>query len=59
MPGGPNCYRRVLLETALDAGAAKEKIVFGLRAGGTLRSGHAWFSSRRDGDERYDVEIAL
>ena len=34
MPGGPNCYRRVLLETRLDAGAARERIVFGLRKGG-------------------------
>lgn len=37
--GGANCYRRVLLEAALDAGAAREDVVLGLNVG---RTGHAW-----------------
>jgi hypothetical protein len=42
MPGGPNCFRRALLETALDAGAAQEDIRCGLSAAGGAGSGHAW-----------------
>jgi hypothetical protein len=41
-PGGPNCYRRVLLEVALDAGAAEEPVSFALRVGGGPGTGHAW-----------------
>lgn len=43
-PGGPNCYRRTLLETALDRGAAREKIALGLDVG---RTGHAWIVAPR------------
>jgi len=50
MPGGPNCYRRVLLETALDAGAARERIVFGLRKGCGRASGHAWLEGEGAGE---------
>src|SRR5690242_16482545 len=32
--GGSNCYRRVLLEVALDADAAARPVMFGLKAGG-------------------------
>lgn len=39
VPTGPSCYRRTLLETALDRGAAEEKIALGLDVGAT---GHAW-----------------
>lgn len=59
IPGGPNCYRRVLLETALDVSAASEQVIFGMRAGGKAKSGHVWLEPWRDGDERYEVEIAL
>jgi hypothetical protein len=34
VPGGPNCYRRVLLEIALDCGAAKEPFHMGFNIGG-------------------------
>jgi hypothetical protein len=40
--GGPNCYRRVLLEIAMDGGAAREIVQLGFRSGGGDGSGHAW-----------------
>jgi hypothetical protein len=43
--GGPNCYRRALLEMALDRDAATEKLMMGFRMGGEPRSGHAWLAS--------------
>lgn len=43
--GGESCYRRVLLELALDAGAAREAVVFGLDVG---RTGHIAFKDRED-----------
>lgn len=68
-PGGPNCYRRVLLETCLDASAAAEKVVFGFRqeggdTGGELKDGdfkgHAWFAGRPDaGASAFEVTISL
>ena len=42
-PGGPNCYRRVLAESALDRGAAGEEVVLGLDP---ASSGHAWLEPR-------------
>lgn len=56
MPGGPNCYRRVLLETRLDAGAARARIVFGLRKGGGKASGHAWLEGE-EGGEGYEARF--
>lgn len=54
VPGGANCYRRVLLEVALDAGAARETVVFGLDVGST---GHVAFA---DSEERsFDVSFAI
>lgn len=50
MPGGPSCYRRALLETSLDKGAAREKVVFGLRPGSRKGSGHAWLESEDEGE---------
>jgi hypothetical protein len=42
LPGQPSCYRRSLLEMALDKGAAFEPLSMGLRVPGGPRSGHAW-----------------
>jgi hypothetical protein len=53
-PGGGNCYRRVLLEVALDAGAAEEVVLFGQRADGGPGSGHAYFKS----DQAVSSELA-
>jgi hypothetical protein len=40
-----NCYRRTLVELALDAGAAHETLVFGLDVG---KTGHVAFKDRED-----------
>lgn len=53
-PGGPSCYRRVLLESALDAGAALETVVFGLDVG---RTGHVAFEDREEGT--FDVLFGI
>ena len=57
MPGGPNCYRRVLLEMALDSGAAHEPLMMGFRSSGGLGSGHAWLASRPPA-ETYDAVVS-
>jgi hypothetical protein len=59
LPGGPNCYRRVLAEISLDAGSAAEPMHLGIVAGQTAFSGHAWLGDRREPGARYDVELAL
>jgi hypothetical protein len=58
-PGEPNCYRRVLLEVAMDAGAAEERVNLGLKAHGGPRSGHAWLGSAPDVADTYDVALSL
>lgn len=56
VPTGGGCYRRVLLEAALDAGAAEEAIHLGLRR--DERRGHAWLE--RDAPaETYDITTTL
>jgi len=58
--GRPNCFRRVLIEVALDEGAAQETICFGLRAGLTEESGHVWFASMAPPrDHAYDAQFSL
>lgn len=57
-PSGPNCYRRALLEIAVDPEAAKEPLHLGLDRGGQPRSGHAWLGDRSDG-KRYDAELIV
>jgi hypothetical protein len=42
VPRGGNCYRRVLMHAMVEREAASRPIVFGLRAGGGPKSGHAW-----------------
>lgn len=53
-PGGGNCYRRVLIELALDAGAARERLVFGLDVG---KTGHVAFEGADDAT--FDVVFTL
>ncbi len=52
--GGASCYRRILLESALDAGAARETVVFGLDVG---RTGHVAFENREE--RTFDVSFAI
>ena len=54
VPGGASCYRRILLEVALDAGAARETVVFGLDVGST---GHVAFLDREE--RTFDVAFAI
>jgi hypothetical protein len=56
MPDRGNCYRRVLLEMALDSESAGEPLQIGLREHGGPRSGHIWLANR-DAAEHYDAEF--
>jgi hypothetical protein len=58
MPGGANCYRRVLLEIALDAGAAAEPVMLGFRSDGGAASGHAWLAHERQ-VAAYDTVLSV
>jgi hypothetical protein len=60
LSGGGNCYRRALLEIALDRDAAAEPLFMGLTAAGGPKSGHAWLGSdAADSARRYDAIISL
>ena len=61
-PSGPNCYRRVLLEVAMDSGAAEELVQMGFRKEGGVGSGHAGLGPGVvvDGKERpYDAIVSI
>lgn len=63
-PDGGNCYRRVLLEIALDSGAADEDFVMGFRLKGEQgqsTDGHVWLASEppAEGEAAYDVIVRL
>lgn len=51
---GGNCFRRVLVEVGLDAGAAEETLVFGLDIG---RTGHVAFKDTED--RSFDVAFEI
>jgi hypothetical protein len=59
IPGGPNCYRRVLLEIALDRGAAAEPFHMGFNVSGGPVRGHAWLGMRGGSAEDHDASVAL
>lgn len=46
---GANCYRRTLLEIALDRGVAAEPLYFGLQLEGARLTGHAWLDGQTEG----------
>jgi hypothetical protein len=58
-PGGGNCYRRALLEIAVDPQAAATPLNLGLRNGGGSRSGHAWLGHDAQSGVRYDAEFSV
>jgi hypothetical protein len=58
-PDQGNCYRRALLEVALDRGAAGEPFRMGFRLGEGALSGHAWLADRAGASESYDAELVL
>jgi hypothetical protein len=59
LPGGGNCYRRALVQMALDPESAAEPIYFGLVRDGGPRSGHAWLASDPPAVKNYDAEFAM
>jgi hypothetical protein len=56
--GGGNCFRRALLEIAVDPDAATEPLRFGLREDGGVGSGHAWLASSTEPRCRFDAEFS-
>jgi hypothetical protein len=56
---GPNCYRRALIEIAMDAGAAAETLHLGIDTAGDLTSGHAWLGPSSDRAPSYHAEFSL
>jgi hypothetical protein len=58
-PSGGNCYRRALIEVAMDASAAAEPLHMGIRSNGGPNSGHAWLGSLPESDGRgpYDADF--
>jgi hypothetical protein len=54
-PSGGNCYRRALLELALDPTSAREPLHLALRQHGGPQSGHAWLADLKDTPESYDA----
>jgi hypothetical protein len=62
LPGGASCWRRALLEVALDRGAASEAVLLGVLASSEPRSGHCWLESDTEDPrrlERYDAVFRL
>jgi hypothetical protein len=55
--GGPICYRRALLEAALDSGAAAEPLMMGFRTADGSCEGHAWLGSDASASS-YDVVVS-
>ena len=58
-PSGGNCYRRTLIEVAMDRHAATEPLHMGIRTAGGPKSGHAWLGSIPESDGRgpYDADF--
>jgi hypothetical protein len=59
IPGGGNCYRRTLLEMALDRGAACEPLWLGLNVRDERPSGHAWLGTDGEAQHPYEVMIRV
>jgi hypothetical protein len=58
-PSGRNCYRRTLIEIAVDAGAAEEPVHFGLKAHAAPASGHAWLGEMDAPATDYEVQLDI
>jgi hypothetical protein len=58
MPGGANCFRRALLEMALDRGAATESLLMGFTMKDEHLAGHAWLSGAEEaGSYQFTVHV--
>jgi len=56
---GRNCFRRALLEIALDRGAAAEPLFLGLTFQGKQPIGHAWLSTHGSPPVHYELVLQL
>src|SRR5262245_41422827 len=56
---GCNCYRRALLETVLDRGAAQEPLAMGFNTKGPALSGHAWLAPSETPSAPYDFTLRV
>jgi hypothetical protein len=54
-PDGGNCFRRVLLEIALDPVSASQPVHMAVRHHGGAGSGHAWLGDIQDTPDAYDA----
>ena len=54
-PDGGNCFRRTLIEIALDPVSASEPLFMALREHGGPGSGHAWLGNVPDTEQAYDA----
>jgi hypothetical protein len=59
LPDGGNCYRRALIEMALDPTSAAEPLHFGLVRHGGPKSGHAWLGCDLTASKSYDAEFTI
>jgi hypothetical protein len=59
LPDGGNCYRRALIEMALDPAFAAEPLHFGLIKQGGPKSGHAWLADAPPVSRSYDAEFTI
>lgn len=57
-PGGPNCFRRVLLELSLDERAGALIVRMGFRSSFSTDSGHVWLGDR-DREDDYDWVVSV
>lgn len=58
-PDGGNCYRRALLEMALDPHAAARPLALGFSVAGSQLSGHAWVEQEEPAPGSYDFVIQV
>src|SRR5579863_8668813 len=59
LPDGGDCYRRALVEMALDPQSATEPLHFGLVRRGGPKSGHAWLDSDPTDSKSYYAEFTI
>jgi Transglutaminase-like superfamily len=59
LPDRGNCYRRALIEIALDPTAATEPLHFGLVQHGGPQSGHAWLEGDTSVANSYDADFII
>jgi hypothetical protein len=56
---GGNCFRRALLEVALDRGAAQDPLLMGFSFSNEKLSGHAWLADESTTPAAYDFTLRM